>query len=223
MGRLFQRLCEFLWNKEQFHHVADWMPFNEFRPRLSKLAFEMVESDESTRIPDRFAETYLGGQFPIHTALGANILAQSEAGLRFFHQRIQEYFAASELIRLGTEALSERLSARWRDVVIAAAGLTCDPEGFVGCIRDSDNTLLAGECLASGVEVSPALSGKIERELSERLNYARRQVVQKEIERHPESQNIIEDRVDDYFGSYDSLQDLIRKVRDGEVFVQKFC
>ena len=82
MGRLFRQLCEFLWNKERLHGALDWMPFDEVRPRLSNLAFEMTESGEWTRIPDRMAEAYLADRFPLHTALGANILAQSEAGFR---------------------------------------------------------------------------------------------------------------------------------------------
>jgi hypothetical protein len=117
MGRLFQRLCEFLWNKERLHHALDWVPFDEVRPRLSRLAFEMTESDESTRIPEPMAETHLGERFALHTALGAKILDRSETGLRFFHQLIQEYFAATELERLGIEDLAERVSGPWTEVV----------------------------------------------------------------------------------------------------------
>jgi hypothetical protein len=199
----------------------DWIPFDEVRPMLAMLAFEMTKVNESTRIPGPFAETYLGKRFPLHTALGANILAEGGTGLRFFHQLIQEYFAASELARLGTEFLAQRLSLRWREVVIAAAGLTADTERFVACIRRSD-ALLAADCVVSGVEVSQELRGKIESELSERLDDVGPKVVQKEIERSsPSSRMIIEDRLGDYFASYDSLQDLVQKVRGGERFVYK--
>jgi hypothetical protein len=220
MGRLFHRLSEFLWNKERLHHTVDWVPFDEARPRLARLAFEMTESNASTRIPESMAETYLGDRFALLTALGANILDRSETGLQFFHQRIQEYFAAAELARLGIGALAERMSVRWSEVVIAAAGLTSESEEFVACVRGRD-TLLAAECLVSGVEVSPQLSGKIEDELSSRLDDVGPKVVQKEIERSPGSRMMIEDRVGDYFASYHSLGELVHKVRSGERFVDE--
>jgi hypothetical protein len=219
MGMLFHRLCEFLWKKERLRHTLDWVPFNEACPRLSTLAFEMVESNESMLIPEPMAKTHLGERFALHTALGANILDRSETGLRFFHQRIQEYFAAAELVRLGIRALAKRVSVRWGEVVIAAAGLTSKPNKFVACVRGKD-TLLAAECLISGVEVSYGLRKKIEDELSDRLDDVGPKVVQKEIDRSPpDARMMIEDRVGDYFASHDSLEDLVRKVRSGEEFV----
>jgi hypothetical protein len=98
------------------------------------------------------------------------------------------------------------MSIRWSEAVIAAAGLTSDPEGFIACIRRSD-ALLAAECLISGVEVSPALSAKIERELSDRLDDVGPKVVRKEIApSSPASRMMIEDRVGESFASYSSLR-----------------
>lgn len=217
MGKLFQRLCEFQWAKERLHRAIDWVPFDEVRRRLSKLAFEMTMGDYSTHIPNSLVREHLGERFAIRTAVGASIFEQGETGLRFFHQRILEYFAAAELVSRGMEALPAGAPAQWREVVIAAAGITTDPDAVVEFAGRRD-TLLAAECLATGVNVATGLRLKIEQELADRLAVVGDKVVRKEVERsRPES--LIEDRVGDYFASYESLDDLIRKVRAGERYV----
>jgi hypothetical protein len=219
MGRLFHRLPGFLWNKERMHHTPDWVSFEEARPKLAALAFEMTEANESTRIPDGLAAKHLGRSFPRQTALGANILDQNETELRFFHHRLQEYFAATELVGQGLDALAGRCDGRWSEVVIAAAGLTSESDAMVEAVR-RQSALLAAECLLSGVDVSADLAQRIEKELSDRLDRVGPQVVEKEKQRSsPQSYMMIEDRVGDYFASYDSLEDLVRKVRSGERFV----
>lgn len=221
MGRLFHRLTEFLWNKERLHHAPDWMPFDDARLRLSRLAFTMTEANESTRIPETLADVHLRDGFALHTALGANILDRSETGLRFFHQRIQEYFAAVELLRLGRGALTKRLSGSWFEIVIAAAGVTDEPEPFVEAVRKQD-PLLAGACLASGVAVSGKLSKRIETVLAKRLHDIERKVLKKEVERYPSTPWwVVDERVSNYFGRYDSFEDLVTKVRGGEIYLRE--
>ena len=125
---------------------------------LSRLAFEM-RSRKVVSLPEMEVEQYVQGiagelQAGVGTVdilsaiLGANLL-HNVGGDRvaFFHELIQEYFAALELLGLlragGANLESFVTDSWWREVIILAYGLGDGRPDLFGSLAESDLALLA--------------------------------------------------------------------------------
>lgn len=125
---------------------------------LSRLAFEMRRR-RAVSLPEAEVERYVQGRAPelqagvgavdvVDAMLGAKLLHQVGDGrVAFFHELIQEYFAARELLgllRSGGSDLRAFVNDRWwREVVVLAYGLADGSADLFGSLAHSDLALLA--------------------------------------------------------------------------------
>ena len=114
-----------------------------------------------------------------------------EGKVRFYHQILQEYFAASELIELfnAGESVDAQLGdLLWEETVILAAGLHDQPEIFIRRLWDPDNgsiqnLWLAAKAMgASGRPVTPSYRQSILSRLAKHLQLDQEQEDDKDTE-----------------------------------------
>jgi hypothetical protein len=179
MGLLFGRLVKQLWERERLRQTRGWVPYAEAEARLGAIALRMIDENLSTTLLEGAARATLDGDL-LHVCASANILVVEDHGVRFYHQLLQEYFAAVEIERVGPDAVIAarevlitnrwRVEAprRWDEVLVALCGITSDTDGVLGKISERDLDL-AARCLGSEVRASVAtwqavLTGLIDRE-----------------------------------------------------------
>ena len=125
---------------------------------LSCLAFEMRQR-KAVSLPEAEIERYVQKKAPelqagvgamdvMNAMLGAKLLHQVGDGrVAFFHELIQEYFAAKELLELlrsGESDLKEFFNDRWwREVVVLAYGLADGSADLFDSLAHSNLALLA--------------------------------------------------------------------------------
>lgn len=51
-GKLFQGLARALWEREGKRGAAGWVPYHEAEPGFAALAFDMIEEDRGTAVPE---------------------------------------------------------------------------------------------------------------------------------------------------------------------------
>jgi cold shock CspA family protein len=125
---------------------------------LSQLAFEMrkrtvvalptVEVEQQVRDELRELQTDVGASDLLSAVRGAKLLHEIGDGrIAFFHELIQEYFAALELLkRFRSENLNiaDYASSRWwQEVLILAYGLSDDDEQLFKALEDCNLALIA--------------------------------------------------------------------------------
>jgi hypothetical protein len=175
-GSLFRRLAEFLWTRELSRQTRGWMPFEEAERRFARLAFRMLDEQQPTLIARRYAEQALEGEGLIHAGLRASILDGEGDGIRFYHQSMQECFAALELMHVGLEKRVERqqfksggwftptasgpIAGHWDEAVIAAAGLIEDPSAWIREVS-ARNIHLAARCASTVERIDVATAGSV--------------------------------------------------------------
>jgi hypothetical protein len=181
MGLLFGRLVKQLWERERLRQTRGWVPYAEAEAWLGAIAFRMIDENLSTTLLKGAARTTLDDDL-LHVCASANILVVEDHGVRFYHQLLQEYFAAVEIERVGPDAviaarevlitnqwrLGVQAPHRWDEVLVALCGITSDIDGVLGKISERDLDL-AARCLGSEVQASVAtwqavLVGLIDRE-----------------------------------------------------------
>ena len=96
IGTLFEALVKCLWNREHDRQTVGWIDYESMLRQLSNLAYHMIEAETGTSIPLAVAETLVSTQ-AFSAMEGANLIEVSNEGLRFYHQLMQEYFAAVTL------------------------------------------------------------------------------------------------------------------------------
>lgn len=182
MGLLFGRLVKQLWERERLRQTRGWVPYAEAEARLGAIAFRMIDENLSTTLLKEAATITLDDDL-LHVCASANILVVEDHGVRFYHQLLQEYFAAVEIQRVGPDAviaarevlitnrwrLGVQAPGRWDEVLVALCGITSDIDGVLGKISERDLDL-AARCLGSEVQASVAtwqavLTGLIDREV----------------------------------------------------------
>jgi len=189
-GRLLAGLVARLLEREQQRAHPDWIGADAQEQALAALAWTLQEHGEGTSpsvaealkaIPSRVTvhgrevETDRGAVLRLGCA--ATLLEETlEGQVRFYHQLMQEYFAARELLRrfeagedLGTlwkapwlapempgpeglrewDPLPPPPPTDWEETTITAAGLAEKPAELVNALR-ATNLVLAGRCLDEG-------------------------------------------------------------------------
>jgi HEAT repeat protein len=158
-GSLFRLLTTLLWERERMKDTAGWVPLEALRFRLCRLACRAIEGGQSTELPEALVVEHLDAGLR-RAACAATLLESTGEGVRFYHQLIEEYFAAegsdvSQLAgRIAPPAfeLHGRRRGPWDEVVIAKCALIVPADPLIAAITVV-NPYLAAEALASRVEV----------------------------------------------------------------------
>lgn len=167
MGKLFQRLTGALWAREQMRGGTASQA--RVDPLLGRLAFDMMARDAATAIAMDEAERIVGSREPLDAAVRASLVVQEGDALRFSHQLLQEYFAATALIGRDIGTLIERPTRtvryqwrgrlRWDNAVMALLGISADTEGLIREIGRIDPELLS--IWAQNDSLSPSAYGAV--------------------------------------------------------------
>lgn len=160
-GLLTKRLVESLWKRERTHNWSGWLPYDEMELMFSKLAFDMIDSDNVVEIPVADALKYCNHEI-LQIARSANILRMENDKLKFYHQLIQEFFAAIELKKVSLSKKlqlphirnGQRIDSRWDQVIIALCGISEFPDDIVNYVLKIKDPYLAAVCISSGIVVS---------------------------------------------------------------------
>jgi V8-like Glu-specific endopeptidase len=177
-GQLSKRLVTSLWNREKELNWSEWIPYNEVESMFSELAFSMIENENLIEIPIIDAKKYCSFEI-MQIAQSANIIRIDNGKLKFYHQLMQEFFAAVELKRRGLSKTlkrpqierGNRKDSRWDQVVIALCGicqkddLLDNPDNIVNHAFKVQDPYLAAICIASGIQVNEATIEKTVKQL----------------------------------------------------------
>lgn len=104
-GALFRELAQRLWERERQKQTTGWIPYEEMERALSKLAFTMIDEDQPTNVPLEYARRHVPDFALLRAAHNATLVDLSDSDLRFYHQLIQEFFAASRLVEVGLDSI----------------------------------------------------------------------------------------------------------------------
>jgi hypothetical protein len=162
LGKLFRQLVEVLWDRELERRTQGWISFREAEKRFAQLAYRMI--DENTVVIPSDASI---GEHLVHAGLSASILSERGGSLQFYHQLIQEYFAA---VRVLGGAPVEELACyeQWREVLAAAAGLARDPSDFVARVLEG-SAVTAAHCVALASDIQNDVVDRVVDRLSSPL------------------------------------------------------
>ena len=148
MGKLFQKLTRALWKREQLRNTQGWMEFEKAEALFADLAFSMIRDKQAIDVPVEYVKKFIESTDLLYAAERANFIIVSKNNIRFYHQLIQEYFAAVKLDKTGISNVLEkqeytlryqyRLNRKWDEVVIALAGITVSPEKLIETVMRLD-------------------------------------------------------------------------------------
>ncbi|MGD9366957.1 MAG: tetratricopeptide repeat protein, partial [Desulfobacteraceae bacterium] len=115
-GDLFQKLVDYLWRNEATKHTPGWIPLDEMKARLGKLAFAMINEEKGAEVDLDWALKQItntgwldlldstsrkkGLEF-LQAAQGVSLIElrnnKDKPSLSFYHSIMQAYFAAEEI------------------------------------------------------------------------------------------------------------------------------
>lgn len=188
-GALFHGLIRALWKREELRGTTGGIPFEQAEQAFARLAFAMINKYKPLDVPQRWVLRRLAGwkwrqvftgraTELLQMGVNANYVIVSGGQVRFYHQLIQETFAAVGLGHVRVELnrvkpfdnkWEMRISPRWHQVVIALCGVG-DAEATIAAVLKTD-PFLAGRCVASGVKAGAAQQVVVDR-LVNMLRYA---------------------------------------------------
>ncbi len=108
-GILFQKLLRALWAREGKRGTAGSISYEEAEARFAKLAFRMIRDGPAMDTTAMQAIESLGHPQLLYAGAAANYVIVSGDNVRFYHQLIQEYFAAVELREMALDEIAEPL------------------------------------------------------------------------------------------------------------------
>jgi len=175
-GLLSKRLVEILWERERTCNWSGWLPYDEVEPMFSKLSFNMIDSNNSLEISTTEVLKYCSFEI-MQIARSANIIRIDSEKLTFYHQLMQEFFAAVELKRCELSKVlqkpqiesGQRKDSRWDQVVIALCGISEFPDDIVNYVLKVQDPYLAAICLSSGIKVHESTIKKTVDQLIENI------------------------------------------------------
>jgi len=113
-GTLLNALVRGLWERELKRGAGGGQSLEEVMDTCSRLAFSMIKENLPSSVPVGLALRHLKSSEVLRVGCGANIIEQSNAEVRFYHQLLQEYFAAVRLSRVGfRRVLGKKPSVTW--------------------------------------------------------------------------------------------------------------
>ncbi len=165
-ARLFAAFVDTLLAREKKRNPARWLAAQQQVAGLAALAYAMqVEGGRGTTVDRAWAVARLCQAQPgcdaerlLYLAASATLLDADAQKVRFYHQLLQEYFAARELDR--RLAAGQRLAgywpsgqwwqpSGWEETVILLAGMRDDAAGLLSELAGA-NPVLAARCLLEG-------------------------------------------------------------------------
>jgi CheY-like chemotaxis protein len=178
-GALFRRLVMALWERERLRQTVGWVPFADMEARYAKLAYWMIENELPTEVPFKYALNHVESESLIQAGAAANLITVSDGQVRFYHQLMQEYFAAVVMQSLDVKkkllnaqtALRNRPSGtsfetayhlfrQWEQVIIALCGISPNPDTIVIDVGTVD-LFLALKCMSSDIRLSQSVYERI--------------------------------------------------------------
>lgn len=168
-GALMRAPAKALWERERQKQTPGWIPFKDIEEKLGHLAFAMIDEGKPIDVEVEYALKFVGNEVLLKIGRSASLVEIRGLEVRFYHQLMQEYFAAAQLgyshwqKKIGKRySLFSRdlCSEKWDPVAIALSGISYDPDTIISEISLSD-PFLAHECLSSGVTVSSATLQKV--------------------------------------------------------------
>ncbi len=174
-GALFRAFARALWERERKRGTPGWVPYEQAERAFGVLAYSMINEDAGTSVPQEYAIGKLA-ESPQLLLAGESASYLNRAGglVRFYHQLLQEYFAAVGFRNAGTDAGSilpqyrhlpggtqqdvlkstGRRTGKWDEVLVALCGIVDHPDELVIKLLESD-PYLATRCVQSGVLLDP--------------------------------------------------------------------
>lgn len=165
-ARLFEAFVDTLLERERERHPGRWLPAEHQVDALAALAYAMqAEGRRGTTVERAWAVDLLHQASPgldaerlLYLATSATLLDAGETKVRFYHQLLQEYFAARELGR--RVAAGKPLAdywpgghwwepSGWEETVILLAGMEPDASELLAELSSS-NPVVAARCLKEG-------------------------------------------------------------------------
>jgi formylglycine-generating enzyme required for sulfatase activity len=165
-ARLFAAFVDTLLGREKKRSPSKWIEADQLKDGLAALAYAMqVERGRGTTVVREWALEQLCEATPdrdlerlLYLATSATLLDADEAVVRFYHQLLQEYFAARAMGR--RLAAGEKLSnywpsgrwwepSGWEETAILLAGMEPDASDLLSNLV-TVNPVMAGHCLLEG-------------------------------------------------------------------------
>jgi len=165
-ARLFAAFVDTLLGRERKRHATGWIDAGSQQDGLAALAYCMqVEGERGTTVDRAWALEQLAEAVPdedaerlLHLAASATLLDAGETRVRFYHQLLQEYFAAREMGRRVAEGEPwdrywppERWwePSGWEETAILLAGMQADASDLLDGLM-AVNPAVAARCLLQG-------------------------------------------------------------------------
>ena len=209
-GRLLRQFVRRLWEREERQARKDWIETSVQGQALAALAYAMQVKGVNLTLAGRDAAALMPATIDVDDDEPVQVkpkalfrLARAEllldptleSEVRFYHQLLQEYFAAEELLRrfqagedLGAQWRAPRRADEmspaevgewdpvpeppgtgWEETTILACGLADAPEHLVAAVRGHNPNLAARCWLESGVVWSAARVGTLKTQLQKDL------------------------------------------------------
>lgn len=165
-ARLFAAFVDTLLRREEKRHPEEWVEAKRQKDGLAALAYAMqAERGRGTKVEREWAVARLCGAVPecdaerlLYLATSAMLLDADDATVRFYHQLLQEYFAAREMGR--RVAAGESLDRHWppdrwwepsgwEETAILLAGMEPDASALLEGLA-AVNPVVAARCLVEG-------------------------------------------------------------------------
>jgi hypothetical protein len=159
-GLLFDTLSKMMWNWREIKCLPGWKEFSIAQSRIAKFAFAMINCGQPTQVPSTFALEYIKDKDLFYVIEKSGIIQNDGDKVRFYHQRVQEYFAAIELSHIGLDTKlvnpkiqgGTRIAQMWDGVIVAYCGIASDPDQVMEQVLSVD-PYLAAMCFSSGIMI----------------------------------------------------------------------
>lgn len=162
-GAVLSKLVKVLWTREKIHGKTQGLIYSDVEAKYAELAFRMIEANTPQVLPYQQARETLGDARLISIGQAATYLAPGTELVRFFHQLLQDFFAAVALKGRNLAEIVEpfdlihgpnyiwikyNYQSRWYQAVRFACDLMDDRGPAIRQILER-NPFLAVECLGN--------------------------------------------------------------------------
>jgi len=127
-GLLFQRMTQALWIREKQKQTLAWVPLEEMENAFSRLAYNMIKDNMPLEIPMDFVNKHVENSNLIKLGQSANLISENNQQVRFYHQLLQEYFAALYILKNSLNVVELVNNNKWIHAIVAWSGFIENPE-----------------------------------------------------------------------------------------------
>lgn len=167
MGLLFQRLVRALWSREQHRRTLLTQSFEGLENALARLALAQINEGTPVSVPMAYAQEKVGSEQLVRDAVNASYITVNGGEVAFYHQLMQEYFAADAILHEPPKVIVGRISkpqyfgtiearvaSRWDAPLVALCGIYDRFEELIDEIAVVD-VELAAACLLAREDPDP--------------------------------------------------------------------